>query len=84
MFGRGKFQNGILIEPAEDFPVDPKNVKEVEAFRNRIWYVFATEFRPDTYTQCPSFRPSVERANANAPQHSRIFKEVCVVSSMWV
>lgn len=42
MFGRGRFQNGILIEPAEEFQVDAENVKEVESFRNKIWYVFMT------------------------------------------
>lgn len=42
MFGRGRFQNGILIEPAEEFQVDAENVKEVEAFRNKIWYASMT------------------------------------------
>ncbi|KAI0634096.1 acetyl-CoA synthetase-like protein [Trametes polyzona] len=62
MFGRGKFQNGILVEPAEDFQVDSSDVKAVEAFRNLIW-------------------PTVERANRDAPQHSRIFKEMILVAS---
>ncbi|KAI8995249.1 acetyl-CoA synthetase-like protein [Trametes punicea] len=62
MFGRGKFQNGILIEPKEEFAIDPSNPKEVEEFRNKIW-------------------PTVERANEYAPQHSRIFKEMILVTS---
>ena len=39
MFGRGKFQNGILIEPTEDFQIDPTDPKQLEAYRNKIWYV---------------------------------------------
>ena len=39
MFGRGKFQNGVLIEPTEDFQIDPTDVKQLEAYRNKIWYV---------------------------------------------
>ncbi|KAI0350281.1 acetyl-CoA synthetase-like protein [Trametes cingulata] len=37
MFGRGKFQNGILVEPREEFAIDPNDMKQVEAFRNMIW-----------------------------------------------
>ena len=37
MFGRGKFQNGVLIEPAKEYAFDPKDVKLLEAFRNKIW-----------------------------------------------
>ena len=56
MFGRGKFQNGVLVEPEADFALDPSDVAQVEAFRNKIW-------------------STIERVNAYAPQHSRIFKE---------
>ena len=37
MFGRGRFQNGVLIQPAEDFVFDPKDVKKLEQYRNLIW-----------------------------------------------
>ncbi len=37
MFGRGKFQNGVLIQPAEDFAFDPSDLKKLEEFRNLIW-----------------------------------------------
>ena len=37
MFGRGKLQNGVLIQPAEDFVFDPKDVKKLEQYRNLIW-----------------------------------------------
>lgn len=39
MFGRGKFQNGVLIEPTEDYAFDPSDIKQVEMFRNKIWFV---------------------------------------------
>ena len=39
MFGRGKFQNGLLIEPSGDFVIDPTDLKKVEEYRNKIWYV---------------------------------------------
>ncbi|OSD00551.1 acetyl-CoA synthetase-like protein [Trametes coccinea BRFM310] len=62
MFGSGKFQNGILIEPKEQFAIDPSDVQQVEKLRNDVW-------------------PSVERANERAPQHSRIFKEMILITS---
>ncbi|TFK94521.1 acetyl-CoA synthetase-like protein [Polyporus arcularius HHB13444] len=37
MFGRGKFQNGVLIEPTEDYVFDPKDTAKLEAYRNKIW-----------------------------------------------
>lgn len=39
MFGRGKFQNGILVEPIEEESFDPYDVKKLDAFRNEIWSV---------------------------------------------
>ncbi|KAI9060104.1 acetyl-CoA synthetase-like protein [Trametes sanguinea] len=62
MFGSGKFQNGILIEPKTPFTIDPEDPKQVEEFRNKIW-------------------PTIERANEFAPQHSRIFKEMILITS---
>ncbi|KAI0702388.1 acetyl-CoA synthetase-like protein [Cerioporus squamosus] len=62
MFGRGKFQNGVLIEPTEDYVFDPRDTAKLEAFRNKIW-------------------PTIERVNEYAPQHSRIFKEMIIVTS---
>ncbi|KAA1475309.1 acetyl-CoA synthetase-like protein [Dentipellis sp. KUC8613] len=37
MFGRGKFQNGVLIDPKPQFAFDPTDEKKLEAFRNAIW-----------------------------------------------
>lgn len=62
MFGRGKFQNGVLIDPKPQFAFDPKDEAKQEEFRQLIW-------------------PTVERLNAFAPQHSRLFKEMIIVAS---
>lgn len=37
MFGRGRFQNGVLIQPSESF--DPTDQDKLADFRNKIWYV---------------------------------------------
>ena len=57
MFGRGKFQNGVLIEPTEDYVFDPSDVKKLEAYRNKIWCVPALLAVPRKY-----------RANCNRVQ----------------
>ncbi|OBZ76703.1 Linear gramicidin synthase subunit D [Grifola frondosa] len=62
MFGRGRFQNGVLIDPKKEFAFDPKDTTRLQQFRNMIW-------------------PTVERMNEYAPQHSRLFKEMILVSS---
>ena len=38
MFGRGRFQNGVLLHPPN--PVNPDNESELIAYRNLVWYVF--------------------------------------------
>lgn len=60
MFGRGRFQNGVLIQPK--VPFNPREPGALEAFRNKIW-------------------PSIEKMNAYAPAHSRVFKEMIMVTS---
>ncbi|KAI0938637.1 putative NRPS-like protein biosynthetic cluster, variant 2 [Taiwanofungus camphoratus] len=37
MFGRGRFQNGVLIDPRLGYGFDPENVTLLENFRNNIW-----------------------------------------------
>ncbi|KAG7441935.1 acetyl-CoA synthetase-like protein [Guyanagaster necrorhizus] len=61
MFGRSRFQTGVLVYPAPGCEFDPANEKDLADFRARIW---------DT----------VSRANREAPQHSRIFKEMIIVT----
>ena len=35
VFGRGRTQNGVIIQPKE--PFDPSSEAKLEAFRNDIW-----------------------------------------------
>lgn len=39
VFGRGREQAGILLEPRAQFAINPENEAEVAAFRNKVWYV---------------------------------------------
>ncbi|KAI8995250.1 acetyl-CoA synthetase-like protein [Trametes punicea] len=55
IFGQGRFQNGVLIQPADSLGVDRRNPKQLE-------------------------KPTIERANKFAPQHSRIFKEMILIA----
>ncbi|EIN05387.1 acetyl-CoA synthetase-like protein [Punctularia strigosozonata HHB-11173 SS5] len=62
MFGRGRFQNGVIIQPTPEYAFHPEDQVRLVAFRHDIW-------------------PTVERMNAYAPQHSRLFKEMIMVAS---
>ncbi|KAI5990800.1 putative aminoadipate reductase [Pisolithus marmoratus] len=62
MFGRGRSQTGVLVEPRPEYAIDVENQKQVAEFRNLIW-------------------PSIEEANKDAPNFSRIFKEMILVTS---
>ncbi|KAF9552954.1 acetyl-CoA synthetase-like protein [Agrocybe pediades] len=61
MFGRGRFNAGILVEPKVEFRFDPSDEAKLADFRNKIW-------------------PAIQRVNSFAPQHSRIFKEMILVT----
>lgn len=61
MFGRGRFQAGVLVDPKDAFKFDPSDENKLAEFRNLIW-------------------PTVTRMNNFAPQHSRLFKEMVLVS----
>ncbi|KAJ3555784.1 hypothetical protein NM688_g2384 [Phlebia brevispora] len=37
VFGRGREQAGVLVEPRPTYAIDPDNEEEVVAFRNKIW-----------------------------------------------
>ena len=77
MFGRGRNQSGILIEPHPDYAVDPKDEIAIAGFRNKIWYVNTPSF--ETF-DVPVRRPVVEEANDSAPGFARIFKEMIIVT----
>jgi hypothetical protein len=48
MFGRGKFQAGVIIDTKPSFKFDPSDEGELANFRNKIWYVLSIHqlFRP--------------------------------------
>ena len=77
MFGRGRFQNGVLLHPPN--PVNPDNESELIAYRNLVWYVFFS-LSSNHGTQSPR-RNTIEKANEHAPAHSKIFKEMILVTS---
>ncbi|KAI0030733.1 acetyl-CoA synthetase-like protein [Vararia minispora EC-137] len=58
-FGRGRFNNGVLIQPAS--PFDPQDRDKLAEFRNAIW-------------------PTVKQMNNFAPAHSRLLKEMIIVT----
>ena len=35
VFGHGRFQNGVLLQPRE--PFDPADARALEVFRDRVW-----------------------------------------------
>lgn len=37
MFGRGRFNAGVVIEPTPEWTVDPRDEVAVAEFRNKIW-----------------------------------------------
>ncbi|KAG6328202.1 hypothetical protein ID866_10887, partial [Astraeus odoratus] len=43
IFGGGRAQVGVLVEPRPGFAVDISDDKQVAAFRNQIWYLYAVE-----------------------------------------
>ncbi|KAL8280977.1 hypothetical protein RQP46_006656 [Phenoliferia psychrophenolica] len=40
-FGRGRFQNGVLVEPAKGHDIDPSDAAQVARFRNAVWTYIA-------------------------------------------
>ncbi|KAH9917018.1 uncharacterized protein B0H18DRAFT_1123857 [Fomitopsis serialis] len=60
MFGRGRFQAGIIVDPKPQYVFDVSDEAKLAEFRNKIW-------------------PTIEKMNAYAPQHSRLFKEMILV-----
>ena len=77
MFGRGRFQNGVIIDPKPQFAFDPKDEAKLESFRKLIWQV--SESPSMSLVLNSKSRPTVEHLNSYAPQHSRLFKEARTV-----
>lgn len=73
MFGRGKFNAGILVDPQPEYAFDPVDEAKLIEFRNLIWLELPCVIMSEYSTMT---RPNIEKMNAYAPQHSRVFKEV--------
>lgn len=41
VFGRGREQAGVLLEPRPGYTIDPKDEAAVVAFRNKVWCVIS-------------------------------------------
>jgi len=39
MFGRGRFNPGVIIDPKPEFVFNPEDQEKLAEFRNRIWCV---------------------------------------------
>ncbi|RXW20332.1 hypothetical protein EST38_g5522 [Candolleomyces aberdarensis] len=76
VFGRGRFQAGVLVEPSS-LGGDGNFARE--AFIDEIWQVISLLPFHSPFPQ-PSW-PQIEEANRIAPSHSRIFKEMVILSS---
>jgi hypothetical protein len=37
MFGRGRFQNGVIIQPKPGHSFNPADSEKLASFRNQIW-----------------------------------------------
>ena len=42
MFGRGRFHNGVVIDPVAEFAFDPRDEDRLRRYRDLIWYVVET------------------------------------------
>ncbi|EAU87887.2 ICS [Coprinopsis cinerea okayama7 len=60
LFGTGRFQVGVLIDP-EPGLLPAGDERALEEFKSAIW-------------------PSIQKMNEYAPQHSRLFKEMIILS----
>jgi hypothetical protein len=76
MFGSGRFQGGVLIQPAPGNTFPLGDLEGLAKFRNDIWFVYIFFFGLLIMMCWDLGRHTIELANAFAPSHSRIFKEV--------
>lgn len=74
MFGRGRFNAGVIVDPKPEYAFDPSDENALAEFRKAIWYISSSSLQRLINLIC--FRNTVEELNNYAPQHSRIFKEV--------
>lgn len=80
IFGRGRGQIGVIIEPAKAQSFDPKDKEKLLGFREALWCVqkLTSSPRANNQSTCSSVlrRPTIERMNKLAPPQSQLSKEV--------
>lgn len=52
MFGRGRNQTGVLVEPRPEYAIDVMDEERVAGFRNKIWCVACVIVRAQADTVC--------------------------------
>ncbi|KAK0218357.1 NRPS-like enzyme [Armillaria nabsnona] len=78
MFGRSKFQPGILILPAPEEAFDPSDTTRLLEYRTKIWLVIV--FVPLGTAEFEVTRDTIMKVNEQAPQLSRIYKEMILIA----
>lgn len=78
MFGHHHIDTGILVEPAPGNDVDPSDRKQVEEFISMIWCVLVFTCAASTVNIIHStvIRPTIEKANTQAPEYARVNRNV--------
>lgn len=54
IFGRGRFNAGVIVDPRPEFKFDPEDAQKLAEFRNLIWYAFVFVihlYRPNNILQ---------------------------------
>ena len=44
MFGHGREQAGVLVEPTPRYAIDPNNDEALANFRNALWFVDSSNY----------------------------------------
>jgi hypothetical protein len=85
MFGRGRSQNGIILDLHPDHAFDPNDLSKLAEFRAAIRCVQVARGAIQElggYSlpyHCLIQRPLVKKANAHSPSHSRLVDDVSFV-----
>ncbi|KAK0193507.1 NRPS-like enzyme [Armillaria mellea] len=79
MFGRSKFQPGVLILPSPEEAFDPSDTTSLVEYRSKIWLVVV--FLSLTTAELEVDRDTIMKVNGQAPQQSRIYKEMILVAT---
>ena len=74
LFGRGHFEVGVLISPATGVSIPEDDGEKQAEYIESIWSVAQVFF--DDVTMLIIRRPTIEKANSEAPKFSNIDRKV--------